>query len=443
MIYVLEPWPSAEAEQQQQIPAVHAEPASHFPLADRPTSEPVSVTQSEDAPDLASRLKIMWQRACTGDTQTLMEWRREGGRWEWQKDGVVATTSGVEWSNLEWQPWHRANLGARRNFVIEVTVSGKAEAAGLSFGPYKDFLSGLSDSKDTHRLQLEVDADAQRWALRVDGQLQNRCWWDAAVHGTEDLLDGVLTLKARHVQEIRFQDLALHHFRSSCKLSVIITCRRFVQRLRLALHNRCHSSLPHGALELLVVNPQSPDGTHEYLAAVSRSYPHLRVRELEVPAEIAKNKGAMINRAVTASSGEWIWLTDADCLFAPESAAIVLQHVAGHHNSLFYGQRRYLSAAQTDALLSGRLDSLGDFADLAISQDYRPPENAPWGYTQIAHRSVFMRLRYSERLNHFAHSDGMFIEECRRQGMDVRQIPDLYCLHLDHPFAWYGAESFL
>jgi hypothetical protein len=25
----------------------------------------------------------------------------------------------------------------------------------------------------------------------------------------------------------------------------------------------------------------------------------------------------------------------------------------------------------------------------------------------------------------------------------VRQVPGLLCLHLDHPFAWYGTDSFL
>lgn len=443
MIYVLEPLTSGAAERQP--PQNASQSRQEEITVPEPTlpAERLSIAPSGEPTDLVEQLKTSWASACAANSRAQGEWWSEGGLWEWQEGGVAATTSGAEWSNLEWRPWSHDGVQYPRNFVIELTVSGKAEAAGLSLGPYKDFLAPLDGTGEAHHLQLEVDADVQCWAFRVDSQLQCRCWWDVAVHTTDDLLDGVLTLKARNVQKVHFQDLTLHLFESSCTLSVIMTCYRFVQRMRLALRNWCHTSAPRGALEVLVVNPHSPDGTHEHLAAVARSFPHMRVRELEVPASTAKNKGHMINRAIAASQGEWIWLTDADCLFGPDSAATVLRHVDGHLNSLFFGQRRYLTAAQSDALLAGRLDSLRDFEELATAESPRPPENAPWGYTQIAHRSVLGRLRYSERLDHFAHSDGMFVETCRRQGIDVRQIPGLFCLHLDHPFSWYGAESFL
>ena len=155
------------------------------------------------------------------------------------------------------------------------------------------------------------------------------------------------------------------------------------------------------------------------------------------------NKGAMINRAIDASRGEWVWLTDADCLFPPNCAAEALKKVAGHSHKLFYGQRRYLAATQTDALLAGRLDGLNEFRQLSESQVFRPAENAPWGYTQIVHRSVFSRVRYREDLNHFAHSDGIFAQDCLRHGITAQQVEGLYCLHLDHPFSWYGTEAFL
>jgi hypothetical protein len=37
----------------------------------------------------------------------------------------------------------------------------------------------------------------------------------------------------------------------------------------------------------------------------------------------------MINRAVAVSRGEWVWLTDADVLFAPTCIAVVLAHLKG------------------------------------------------------------------------------------------------------------------
>ncbi|HNS02250.1 MAG TPA: glycosyltransferase [Anaerolineae bacterium] len=442
VLYVLQPRGVAADRAAPEASGAEATPPQPAASIDEPPAAPAAEPAPAGA-DLAAQIAAAWQQAAAGDLQAQADWRDEGGRWQWQADGVWAASSGVEWSNLEWQPWRQASAAGPRNFVVEVTVSGKAGAAGLSFGAYKDFLTPLSGTGGAHRLQLEVDGDAGRWAFRVDGQLQGRCWWDAEVRGASDLLAGVLTLKARQVQELRFSDLALRPLVASCQLSVIMTCHRFAQRLRLSLRNWCQVALPPGACEILVVNPESPDGLHEHLAAVAASFPHLRVAELPAPAAISRNKGALINRALTVSSGQWVWLTDADCLFAPESAELVLQQVGDSRQTLFFGQRRHLSTAATQALLAGRLDPVADFAALAAGPGPRPDDNAPWGYTQIAHRSLFSRLRYSERVNHFARSDDMFVEECKRHGLELRQIPGLFCLHLDHPFAWYGAESFL
>lgn len=229
---------------------------------------------------------------------------------------------------------------------------------------------------------------------------------------------------------------------NSCRLSVIMTCFRFLQRLKLALRNWCNQDLPFGAFEVLIVNPQSPDGTHEHLAAVARSFPHLRLYEIAVGEDLSTNKGAMINRAFEASCGEWIWLTDADCLFPTGCAATVLQQVEGHEQHLFFGQRRRLTAAQTDAVLAGRVDGLHDFDGLAAAANLRV-ENGPWGFTQIVHRRVFERIRYSEEVNHFARTDEIFVNDCRRHKISPKQLQGLFCLHIEHPFAWYGTKYFL
>jgi len=385
-----------------------------------------------------------FQKALAGDAARRRQWQvSEGGDWLWQTDGVCLKNNGGEWSALEWPKWNEFRSPAVRNFLIEATISGEAEAAGLSFGPYKDFLAPLQKTMAPKRLQVELDADAACWSFRVDGRLMNRCWWDSAIENIEDLLSGKLTFKAKGAREVLFQSLVLRPLHASCDLSVILTCHRFLQRLRVALRNWCHQDLPSGSYEVLVVNPQSPDGTHEHLAAVARSFPHVRVREIAVGSELSTNKGVMINRAFSASRGKWIWLTDADCLFATDSAGQVLNQIKNQERSLFYGQRRYLPAAQTDGLLSGRLDGVRDFTELAAAANARPAENSPWGYTQIVHRNIFERVRYGERLNHFAHSDSIFAEECRRRGITARQVNGLYCLHLEHPFAWYGTDMFL
>jgi Glycosyl transferase family 2 len=391
-------------------------------------------------PELASS----WADAVAGDQDAQAQWRiDEGGGWAWQSDGVALERGSWDWPALGWRRCGPAALTELRNFLVEVTVSGTADAAGLSLGPYKDFLVAVNPATGPRRIQLEVDAAAGCWTFRADGQLVERNWWDSAVRTVDDLVSGMLTLKAHRPERVLFQDLTVQTFEASCRLSVVVACYRFLQRLRVALRNWCHQELPTGSYEIIVINPHSPDGTHEHLAAVARSYPHIRIRELVVHADRAMNKGAMINAAVAASRGTWIWLTDADCLFAPNSGAIVMDHLDGDPDRLLFAQRRYLTPSQTDDLLSGRLDSIGEFDVLSANPSPRAPDHSPWGYTQIVHRSTMDRLRYREEYNHFAHSDLAFVEDCRRMGLNFQPVNGLVCLHLHHPFAWYGTNLFL
>jgi hypothetical protein len=393
---------------------------------------------------LLNHFRMQWDLALEGVPEARKQWTTvEGGKWSWEKEGLRVSSSGEDWSGYQWVEARSGTLQAMENFMVEVTISGEAEAAGLSFGPFKDFLVKIDLTQGRRRLQVEVDGRAGRWAFRVDGQLVERQWWDSAVQSTKDLLNGTLLLKSQQVENVLFQDLAFCTFNSSTELGVIMTCQRFLQRLRVSLRNWLHQSLDTGAIEIIVVNPHSNDGTHDYLAAVAASYPHVRVRELLVPKEFETNKGAMINHAVSRSQSEWLWLTDADCLFSPNCAEEALKQINGKRNHLFFGQRRFLSSSYTDALLTGRIDGLADFHLLACKTEPRSPENEPWGYTQIMHRSILERVRYPETYNHFAHSDGTFIEKCKRNRIKVEQIPGLFCLHLDHPFAWYGTDRFL
>jgi Glycosyl transferase family 2 len=283
-----------------------------------------------------SELNDLWRQALAGNLKARAEWQvDEGGIWTWQNDGVHVHGGGSHWSSLNWMRCSGALLRDLKNFVIEVSINGQAEAAGFSFGAYKDFLTPLEPTMGTQHLQLEVDASAVWWAFRVEGQLIQRAWWDGAINSTEDILNGMLTLKGCGVQDVHFQELAIHTFEASCQVSIILICYRFLQRLRVSLHNWCNQEIAPSAYEVLVVNPASPDGTHEYLAAVARCYPHVCIREVAVENTLATNKGKMINRAVAVSRGEWIWLTDADVLFSPTCVAMVMAYLKGQGQYLF------------------------------------------------------------------------------------------------------------
>jgi len=399
-------------------------------------------------PRLVGRLEGLlaeWrQHALAGEASTEPAWEvDEGGVWDWLPGQLRVRGSGTEWSVLRWPNFGSLAMHELGNFVVEVTVAGTADAAGVSFGPYKDCLVRLNAGPGPFRLQVEADAAAGTWAFRVDGVLMHRVWWDAALHSAADVLAGVLSFKARSVQAACFSDFSVTTFDASCQLSVVLCCNRYLQRLRLALRNWCEQSLPSGAYEVLVVNPGSPDGTHEHLAAVAAGYPHMRIREITAPPEVGTNKGAMINTAVRSARGRWIWLTDADCLFPPAAAATVVDRIGRGENRLWYGRRLFLSTQQTAALLSGRLDPVRDFAALAESPAPKTPDALPWGYTQIVRADTLREIRYREDIHNFSASDEYFWRSCQARGIRAEQIAGLACLHLDHPFAWYGTQGFL
>jgi hypothetical protein len=386
------------------------------------------------APAPLARDDEAWRPLAAGDG-----WEVFGGHWSAAgDDGVRLRADGGEWASLELP----TPLRAQRAFALELTVEGHAEAAGISFGPYMDLLTPVDGPP--RRIRVEVDAEWDTWSLRVDGRLAPRSWWDARIGSAADLCAGRLTLKSRHPDEVRFSDLTLCRLERPCRLSVVLTCSRFLQRLRPALRSWCAQELPAGSLELLIVNPESPDGTAEHVAAVARAWQHVRVREVRVPPELATNKGTMINRGVEKASGSWVWIADADCLFAPWTARDALRAAAASPRHLHFLRRRHLSPELTDAVIGGRLDPVHDFDRLAAASPEAPPEDrAPWGYTQLLPRDALSRVRYREDVNHFAHTDEAFIATCRRAGYPPRELSGLLCLHLSHPFSWEGTAGYL
>jgi hypothetical protein len=220
-----------------------------------------------------------------------------------------------------------AALPAKLQACIEERSTGSLEgmAAALQMG--EQYHGALLDSIHTEEhvweeFQLAARLVCPRGLILIHDPLYPFGTVELALErieasGYNDLFAGVLTLKARWPEEVAFSDLAVQRFACSCRLSVIVICYRYLQRLRIVLRNWCTQRPLPGSWEILVVNPQSPDGTSEHLAAVARSYPHVRVREIAVSAALATNKGAMINRALDLVRGDWIWLTDADCCSVP------------------------------------------------------------------------------------------------------------------------------
>ena len=162
---------------------------------------------------IAKQLMNEWNRSLDGDGQSRAHWRLvEGDGWSWEGNALCAGHCNSEWSAYQYSRCDPPTLRALKKFVVEVTVSGSGGAAGLSFGPYKDFLVELDPADGERHLRLEVDSSSDTWVFRVDGEPAERCWWDSSVRDTADLVGGTLAFKARRPKCARFRNLSIHAF---------------------------------------------------------------------------------------------------------------------------------------------------------------------------------------------------------------------------------------
>jgi hypothetical protein len=371
------------------------------------------------------------------------EYWRPGSANQWFQEGSYLRVGHgtTEWTEAAWQCPDADPFDGFRHVVIEASVSGQAGAAGLSFGAYKDFLT-TPEGDRTRLLQLEIDR-AEGCRFRVEGVLQGDQWWNSAVSSGEDLWCQPLLLKARWPENVFFGDVGFYRLASSPRLSIAIICHRFAQRLRASLANWCRQDVSPGAYEVLVVNPGSADATHEVIAAAAASFPTVRVTEIEAEHRYWRNKGMLINLAANTARGEWVLLSDADCLFDKATVASILRSVVGLGPLIFYGERRHLGKRTTQAILAGAVDTVCGFGQLAAGQGNGHVDRSPWGYAQLVPREILRSVRYREDVEHYAHTDEIFVSECKQRGLATQFLEDLVCLHLEHPFAWYGTDHFL
>ena len=89
-----------------------------------------------------NRLLEEWAQARGGNSSAQAQWQNlDAGNWSWQNDGLRLRSGGSEWYSLAWSRCDHSLLRRFDKFVVAITVQGAAQAAGLSFGPFRDFVA--------------------------------------------------------------------------------------------------------------------------------------------------------------------------------------------------------------------------------------------------------------------------------------------------------------
>jgi len=230
------------------------------------------------------------------------------------------------------------------------------------------------------------------------------------------------------------------------RVSVLVTCHRYLHRFRVCLESLARQNLPAGALEIVVADPASPDGLAEALEQFAAQYPAIRVIHVPVDPRYHRNRGLGINRAFEASRGPVIIAIDGDIVFPTHLLGILEEAVLRESRHVYGIRRSFVGREETERILSGELNPFAEFDRLSRSPG--DGEESPFvgvlGYCQAVHRDAFARTRYPEEFDVVNQSDIVFVERLGREaGVTARFLGEHRVLHLWHPRNWQGTSESL
>ncbi|MGH7144007.1 MAG: glycosyltransferase family 2 protein, partial [Planctomycetota bacterium] len=228
------------------------------------------------------------------------------------------------------------------------------------------------------------------------------------------------------------------------KVSVLTYCYQYLRRFSYYLESLARQELPPGTLEIVVVDPHSPDGLSEFLRTFAERHPQVRVIRQPISRQFHRNRGVCINRAFDLSQGEVIVSTDGDILFPPALIGQLAAMVTAHPDRAFGVRRSFLSQKLTKEVLEGKTDPFRHLNMLMRNSGDGEPEarEGVLGYCQAVHRDRFALARYPEEFDRVNQSDIVFLERLKKHaGVEPQLLPDRAVLHLWHPRNWAGTTE--
>jgi len=229
-------------------------------------------------------------------------------------------------------------------------------------------------------------------------------------------------------------------------VSVLVTCYKYLRRFRFCLESLARQNLPPGTLEIVVVDPESPDGLAEYLETFAAKNTNLSVVHLPINPRYHRNRGICINRAFDASTGKIIISIDSDIIFPPHLIRALVDLSEENPQAVLGIRRVFLDKEITADILENKLDPFRDFDQLAQSpgDGEQHAFSGVLGYCQVTQRRAFAIARYPEEFDMVNQSDIIFNERLEKYAQVLpRYIGDLSVLHLWHPRNWEGTEDYL
>jgi cellulose synthase/poly-beta-1,6-N-acetylglucosamine synthase-like glycosyltransferase len=124
-------------------------------------------------------------------------------------------------------------------------------------------------------------------------------------------------------------------------VSIIVPAHDEESQIEAKLINLLDLRYPFDRVEILVGSDGSSDSTE----AIVRRFAHRGVRLVSFPQQ--RGKSAMQNALVAAASKDMLLFTDADCLCAPDSLQLAVEHFCDQRIGLVTASPRYVNGTQT------------------------------------------------------------------------------------------------
>jgi len=304
----------------------------------------------------------------------------------------------------------------------------------------------------SHRLVLHIDETGNYVLLRdnrpvTPAQFEGRYYVPLRL-GTRITpsltawnIDGTIVTQSVFVWET-----PAHHPEPSraVRYSVLIVCSHYARRLQAALQCIAHQrGCDIRAIEVVLAYVPGVDPTDDVLDSFKAAHPDLRIVRVPFSQEQIGQKGFMINEAVSAVSGEWVVLLDADILVPPDLFA-ALDDVADDTHFIAPNGRKMLPPDVTAKVLLGEIQPWNAWQDLLQGPGefrFREVDGVPIGFLQCVRRKCLQTVRYDE-YGHFEGADWKFGVDIRKHFGKETRLSGHPVLHLDHGGSqWYGTRK--
>lgn len=269
--------------------------------------------------------------------------------------------------------------------------------------------------------------------------LQNAIATHQSEMGSEDALQATLPAPARAPSK-------------RAAVSVITCCHRFLQRLKVFIHSLHQQEYPLDRIEIVVADPESPDGLLEYLTLCQLAGNKARDGGLRAPNIIHvtcdprhyRNRGYLINRAFAQSTGDVIVVADCDCIFSPKFLDQAVSAIEASPGTVLGAYRNFLSPETSAAIITGILDPIKNFEGLTQEdQEEEMGYRGVLGYCQVLARKDYARVMYPEEFDRINESDVVFVDRLKSVGVSAMRLKDEVVLHLHHVRDWEGVSGFM